>query len=141
MAYEAVPIDVEIQKLTAAERDALSRHKIHENINTFLANENVPVVIGGFIAGFLGVKLAEDIITDLESRVGKLAEDVKQGIRDTVNIQIQVPVITTPSGKPFQPPSVKLSDLISYIQSGLVGDSSNERQSRGGRYDPAAYQP
>ena len=141
MAYEAVPEGVEIQKVTAAERDALSRYKIHENINTFLANENVPVVIGGFIAGFLGVKLAEDIITDLESRVGKLAEDVKQGIRDTVNIQIQVPVITTPSGKPFQPPSVKLSDLISYIQSGLVGDSSNERQSRGGRYDPAAYQP
>ena len=49
-----------------------------KNINTFLANENVPVVIGGFIAGFLGVKLAEDIITDLESRVGKLSADVKQ---------------------------------------------------------------
>jgi len=46
MAYEAVPIDVEIQKLTAAERDALSRHKIHENINTILANENTPLVIG-----------------------------------------------------------------------------------------------
>jgi len=47
MAYEAVPIDVEIQKLTAAERDALSRYKIHENINTILANENVPLLIGG----------------------------------------------------------------------------------------------
>jgi hypothetical protein len=46
MAYEAVPIDVEIQKLTAAERDALSRYKIHENINTILANENTPLVIG-----------------------------------------------------------------------------------------------
>jgi len=141
MAYEAVPDDVEIQKLTAAERDALSRYKIHENINTFLANENVPVVIGGFIAGFLGVKLAEDIITDLESRLGKLAEDVKQGIRDTVNVQIQAPVITTPSGKPFRPPSIGLSDLVSYIQSGLGGDSNSERQSKGGRYDPAAYQP
>jgi len=47
MAYEAVPDDVEIQKLTAAERDALSRHKIHENINTILANENTPLLIGG----------------------------------------------------------------------------------------------
>jgi len=84
LVYEAVPIEVELQKVTAAERDALSRYKIHENINTFLANENVPVVIGGFIAGFLGVKLAEDIITDLESRVGKVSASVKDGIRETV---------------------------------------------------------
>jgi len=47
MAYEAVPIDVEIQKLTAAERDALSRYKIHENINTFLGNEGTPKLIAG----------------------------------------------------------------------------------------------
>ena len=114
MAYEAVPIDVEIQKLTAAERDALSRYKIHENINTFLANENVPTVIGGFIAGFLGVKLAEDIIADLESRVGKVSQQIKDGITETVNIRVQAPLITTPSGKPFKPPSIKLSDLLDY---------------------------
>jgi hypothetical protein len=47
MAYEAVPIDVEIQKLTAAERDALSRYKTHENINTLLANETTPKLIAG----------------------------------------------------------------------------------------------
>ena len=47
MAYEAVPDDVEIQKLTAAQRDALSRHKIHENINTFLGNETTPLLMGG----------------------------------------------------------------------------------------------
>ena len=114
MVYEAVPIDVELQKVTAAERDALSRYKIHENINTFLANENVPTVIGGFIAGFLGVKLAEDIIADLESRVGKVSQQIKDGITETVNIRVQAPLITTPGGKPFQPPGVKLSDLIDY---------------------------
>ena len=109
MAYEAVPIDVEIQKVTAAERDALSRYKIHENINVLLANENVPVVVGGFIAGFLGVRLAEDIITDIESRVGKLSDDVKQGIKDTVNIKLPTfgaPVPTAPT----------ISDLITYIK-------------------------
>ena len=47
MGYEAVPIDVEIQKLTAAESSALSRYKIHENINTLFANEKVPTRIGG----------------------------------------------------------------------------------------------
>ena len=84
MVYEAVPVEVELQKVTTAERDALSRYKIHENINTFLANENVPTVIGGFIAAFLGVRLAEDIISDLESRVGKVSASVKDGIRETV---------------------------------------------------------
>jgi hypothetical protein len=49
MAYEAVPVDVEIQKLTSAERDALSRYKIHENINTFLGNERTPTLIAGGI--------------------------------------------------------------------------------------------
>jgi len=109
MAYEAVPIDVEIEKLTAAERDALSRYKIHENINTFLGNENTPVVIGGFIAGFLGVKLAEDIITDLENRLGKLSDDTKQGIKDIVNVKL--PTFGAPA-----PVAPKLSDLITYIK-------------------------
>ena len=49
MVYEAVPIDVEIQKLTAAESSALSRYKIHENINTLFANEKVPSLIAGSI--------------------------------------------------------------------------------------------
>ena len=109
MAYEAVPDDVEIQKLTAPERDALSRYKIHENINTFLGNENTPIVIGGFIAGFLGVRLAESIITDLESRVGKLSEDVKQGIKDTVDIKLPT------FGAPV-PVAPTISDLVTYIK-------------------------
>ena len=49
MVYEAVPIDVEIQKLTAAESSALSRYKIHENINTLFANEKVPTLIAGTV--------------------------------------------------------------------------------------------
>jgi len=49
MVYEAVPIDVEIQKLTAAESSALSRYKIHENINTLFANEKVPTLIAATV--------------------------------------------------------------------------------------------
>ena len=109
MAYEAVPIDVELQKVTALERDALSRYKIHENINTFLANENVPVVIGGFIAGFLGVKLAEDIITDLETRLGKLSADTKEDIKNIVNVKL--PTFGAPA-----PVAPTISDLVTYIK-------------------------
>ena len=49
MVYEAVPEGVEIQKMTAAQRDALSRYKIHENINTFLGNETTPKLIAGAV--------------------------------------------------------------------------------------------
>ena len=113
MAYEAVPIDVEIQKITAAERDALSRYKIHENINVLLANENFPTVIGGFVAAFVGVKLADDIITDIESRVGKLSEDVKQGIKDTV--EIKLPTLGAPA-----PTAPTVTDLIDYIKREVI---------------------
>jgi len=95
MAYEAVPIDVEIQKLTAAERDALSRYKIHENINTFLGNENTPIIVGGLIATFLGAKLAGDIISDLEEKVGAVSQDIKDGITETV-AKAEKEVITDP---------------------------------------------
>jgi len=56
MAYEAVPDDVEITKLTVGQRDALSRHKRHENINTFLGNETTPLLMGG-IALLIAVPL------------------------------------------------------------------------------------
>jgi hypothetical protein len=59
MVYEAVPDDVEIQKLTSAQRDALSRYKIHENINTFLGNENTPLLIGA-----AGIALALPALID-----------------------------------------------------------------------------
>ena len=93
MVYEAVPIDVELQKVTAAERDALSRYKIHENINTILANENVPVVIGGLVAGIFAVNVAEGIIEDLENTVGPIAEKTKSSIRETVEIRLSRPAV------------------------------------------------
>jgi hypothetical protein len=79
-----------------------------------LNNPNTPLVVGGLVTAFFGVKLAEDIILDLESRLGALSDDVKQGIKDTVNIKIQSPVITTEGGTTFRPPSVSLEQIIDY---------------------------
>ena len=81
MVYEAVPEGVEIQKLTAAQRDALSRYKIHENINTFLANENVPLVLGGAVASYLAIQTSKSVIESLETELGK----VSQGVKDAVD--------------------------------------------------------
>jgi hypothetical protein len=93
LVYEAVPEGVEIQKVTAAQRDALSRYKIHENINTFLGNENVPVVIGGLVAGFFAANVAQGIIEDLEETVGPIAEKTKSSIQETVEIRLSRPAM------------------------------------------------
>jgi hypothetical protein len=76
MAYGAVPDDVEIQKLTRAQQDALSRHNIHENVNTFLANENTPLLIGG--AALLALTpLLLDLVRKTLADAGTLIPDVQ----------------------------------------------------------------
>jgi len=113
MVFAVVPDDVTIEKLTGPEKKALDEYLGVERRESYfsklLANENVPVVIGGFIAGFLGVKLAEDIITDLESRLGKLSADTKEDIKNIVNVKL--PTFGAPA-----PVAPTLSDLITYIR-------------------------
>ena len=84
MAYTLIPDGFTLKKVTKAQEQAVKAHRRHEDTKALLENENVPVVIGGFIAAILSVRLAEDIITDLESRVGKVSASVKEGIKETV---------------------------------------------------------
>ena len=113
MAYALIPDGFTLKKVTKAQEEAVKAKRRHDD--TVLNNANTPLVVGGLITAFFGVKLADDIITDIESRLGALSKDVKEGIRETVNIKIQAPVVTTPSGKPFRPPSIKLEDIIKAI--------------------------
>jgi len=115
MPYVLIPEGHKLEKATKLQVDAVSSKRRHDDVVALLANPNTPLVIGGLITAFFGVKLAEDIITDLESRLGALSADVKEGIRETVNIKIQAPVITTPSGEPFRPPSITLEQIIKAI--------------------------
>jgi len=97
MAYEAVPIDVEIQKLTAAERDALSRYKIHENINTILANENTPLLVGG-VALLAALPILYNIfLQSLEEQNIILTDQQK----DLIKKSYQISFLATPIGAQF----------------------------------------
>ena len=80
MGYAAVPIDVEIQKLTAAESSALSRYKIHENINTLFANEKVPTLIGGAALLVSAPTILKIIFEALAKQKPELDIDISEGV-------------------------------------------------------------
>ena len=112
MAYALIPEGFTLKKVTKAQEEAVKAKRRHDDTVALLNNANTPLVVGGLITAFFGVKLAEDIITDIENRLGALSDDVKEGIRETVNIKIQAPVITTPSGTPFRPPSITITQIL-----------------------------
>jgi len=78
MVYEAVPDDVQIKKLTPAQRDALSRYKIHENINTFLGNETTPKLIAGVALLASLPKLLSIILPLLAKQIPGIPKDAAQ---------------------------------------------------------------
>jgi len=78
--FEAVPDDVEITKLTVGQRDALSRHRRHENINTFLGNESTPKLIFGGIAIASLPIILPIVISALAKQIPQIPEGVEESI-------------------------------------------------------------
>ena len=78
--YEAVPDDVEIVKLTIGQRDALSRYKRHENINTFLGNESTPKLIFGGIAIASLPIILPIVISALAKQIPQIPEGAEEAI-------------------------------------------------------------
>ena len=109
MPYVLIPDGHKLEKATKLQVDAVSSKRRHDDVVALLANPNTPLVLGGLVTAYFGVKLAEDIIKDIESRVGALSDDVKQGIKDTVNIKL--PTFGTPA-----PTAPTLSDLFKFAQ-------------------------
>lgn len=113
MPYVLIPEGHKLEKATKLQVDAVSSKRRHDDVVALLANPNTPLVLGGLVTAFFGVKLAEGIIEDLESRLGALSEDVKQGIKDTVDIKL--PTFGAPA-----PTAPTLSDLITYIKAEIT---------------------
>ena len=109
MAYALIPDGYSLKKVTKLQDQAVNAKRRHDDVEHLLANPNTPLVIGGLVTAFFGVKLAEDIIKDIESRVGTLSDDVKQGIKDTVDIKL--PTFGAPA-----PTAPTISDLFDYIK-------------------------
>jgi len=109
MAYALIPEGYELKQVTKLQDAAVKDKRRHDDVVALLANPNTPIVVGGLVAGFFGVRLADAIIGDLENRLGVLSEDVKQGIKDTIDIKL--PTLGAPA-----PTAPTISDLITYLK-------------------------
>ena len=84
MAYVIIPDGFSLKKVTTAQKAAVDAYFRHEDVTTLLGNVNTPLVVGGLITAFFGARLAGDIISDLEDKVGTVSQDIKDGITTTV---------------------------------------------------------
>jgi hypothetical protein len=84
MAYAIIPEGYTLQKVNKAEKAAVDAYFRHEDTKTLLGNVNTPLVVGGMITAFFGARLAGNIISDLEDKVGAVSQDIKDGITDTI---------------------------------------------------------
>ena len=84
MAYALIPEGFKLEKVTKAQADAVSSKRRHDDVVALLNNTNTPLVLGGLVTAFFGARLAGDIISDLEDKVGAVSEDIKEGIGETV---------------------------------------------------------
>ena len=115
MPYALIPDGYNLKKVTKLGEQAVNAKRRHDNFEALFNNPNTPVVVGGVVAAFFGVKLAESIIADLENRLGALSADVKKGIEETVEaanpLNITLPTLGAPA-----PTAPTVRDLIDYIK-------------------------
>ena len=117
MPYALIPDGYSLKKVTKLQKQAINDKRRHDDIVALLNNPNTPVVVGGAIATFFGVRFASDVITDLENKGVALTDDVKQKIRDTVDkvnpLNIDVTKVAKGLGADTGPaPSVTLEEVL-----------------------------
>ena len=117
MPYALIPDGYSLKKVTKQQKEAVDAKRRHDDIVALLNNPNTPVVVGGAVATFFGVRFASDVITDLENKGVALTDDVKQKIRDTVDkvnpLNIDVTKVAKGLGADTGPaPSLTLEELL-----------------------------
>ena len=117
MPYALIPDGYSLKKVTKQQKEAVDAKRRHDDIVALLNNPNTPVVVGGAVATFFGVRFASDVIQDLESKGVALTDDVKQKIRDTVDkvnpLNIDVTKVAKGLGADTGPaPSVTLEEVL-----------------------------
>ena len=85
MTYALIPDGYTLKKVTPTQLDAVNSLRSHDDFKTILANPATMQLIGVGAIGLATVHYLPAFIEALEERVGKLSDDFKEGINDTVN--------------------------------------------------------
>ena len=117
MPYALIPDGYSLKKVTKQQNEAVYAKRRHDDIVALLNNPNTPVVVGGAVATFFGVRFASDVIQDLESKGVALTDDVKQKVREAVDaanpLNVDVTKIAKGLGADTGPaPSVTLEEVL-----------------------------
>jgi len=117
MAYALIPDGYSLKKVTKLQKQAVDDKRRHDDIVALLNNPNTPVVVGGAIATFFGVRFASDVIEDLEAKGLALTDDFKQKVREAVDaanpLNIDITKVAKGLGVDTGPaPSATLEELL-----------------------------
>ena len=117
MPYALIPDGYSLKKVTKQQKEAVDAKRRHDNVSALFNNPNTPVVVGGAVATFFGVRFASDVIQDLESKGVALTDDVKQKVREAVDaanpLNVDVTKIAKGLGADTGPaPSVTLEEVL-----------------------------
>ena len=117
MPYVLIPDGYSLKQVTKLQKEAVDGKRRHDDIVALLNNPNTPVVIGGAVATFFGVRFASDVIEDLENKGVALTDDVKQKVRDTIDkvnpLNVDLTKVAKGLGADTGPaPSLTLEELL-----------------------------
>jgi len=85
MPYALIPEGYTLKKVTAAQQEAVAAKRAHDNFSSILSNPATMQLIGVGAVGLATVHYLPLFIEALEAKVGKLSDDFKEGINETVN--------------------------------------------------------
>ena len=117
MAYALIPDGYSLKKVTKLQKQAVDDKRRHDDIVALLNNPNTPVVVGGTIATFFGVRFASDVINELKADGIAFTEDVERKVREAVDkanpLNIDVTKVAKGLGADTGPaPSATLEELL-----------------------------
>jgi hypothetical protein len=121
MPYALIPDGYSLKQVTKLQKEAVDAKRRHDNVTALLNNPNTPVVIGGAVATFFGVRFASDVIEDLERKGVALTDDVKQKVREAVDkvnpLNVDLTKVAKGLGADTGPaPSVTLEELLAEVR-------------------------
>ena len=95
MPYALIPDGYTLKSVTKLQKQALTEKRRHDDVVALFNNENTPLVLGGLVAGYFSLQTSKSIITELESVLGELSDDVKLAVETGV-AKVEKELITDP---------------------------------------------